>query len=47
MDSKKYIGMHVHKETISIAGDEFGWKSGHGKHHRNESEHDSAVLSMG
>ena len=44
MDSKKYIGMDVHKESISIAvrndAGKILWNA-----HRDESEHDSASLS--
>jgi hypothetical protein len=42
MDSKKYIGMDVHKESISIAVMN-GRKDRDGMCHRDESEHESAV----
>jgi|ERR1035438_7007843 hypothetical protein len=34
----KYIGMDIHKETISIAGDERRGKSGDGVDHRNQAD---------
>jgi len=43
MDSKKYIGMDVHKESISIAVLNFAGKGGDGMLHRDQSEHHSAV----
>ncbi len=43
MDSTKYIGMDVHKESISIAVDECCRKDRDGMRDRDESEHDSAV----
>jgi hypothetical protein len=35
MESKKYIGMDVHKDAISIAVLNSSGKLGDGKHHRN------------
>src|ERR1700722_20169330 len=39
----KYIGMDIHKETISIGGDERRGKSGDGVDHRTQDEHHPAV----
>jgi hypothetical protein len=39
----KYIGMDVHKETISIAVMNGERKSGNGVDHRNQGEHHPAV----
>ena len=43
MDSTKYIGMDVHKESDLDRGPEFCRQGGDGMRHRNQGQHHSAV----
>ena len=44
MDSAKYIGLDVHKESISIRGAEWGREERHGMRDRDQRHPDSAVF---
>ncbi len=47
MDSIKYVGMDVHKETVSIAVRNQAGKNRDGDSHRDESERDPRLASEG